>query len=326
MISLAPFYQLNSSLFLLAPTAWGKTTLLLSLIKEFKVVYLSPLRALADEFELRCKSEKLKTQRVTGNGQEYNDNFEVLILACELLNTNIMQFLEDKDCIYVFDEFHLFYYWGESFRPKLKEALELVLLQNPKTLAMSATAQDCVIEYWKSNNRSNLHSYLINLGNHQIKTQPLKTYISFKKNKMLGMFDCDLDGINLVFCKYRNEVKELTLKLQEKGYAVHDCVSGEVELFNQKLIRNPAPNFIVSTSTLSHGVNLPSLKRIFITYDIKEKDFLLQMIGRAGRRGEKFFVYLLRHRDLGIKREILSYLLFLCHYYKAQIKRIYRYA
>ena len=48
---------------------------------------------------------------------------------------------------------------------------------------------------------------------------------------------------------------------------------------------------IFSTTTLSHGVNLPEIKKVFIDYEVKNFDFWLQMIGRGGRQGSDYQVY-----------------------------------
>ena len=98
--------------------------------------------------------------------------------------------------------------------------------------------------------------------------------------------------VYLVFCSYRSEVDELVARSRRMGLRSLGCVGGEVEGFLKELeLTHGAIDCIFSTTTLSHGVNLPEIKKVFINYEVKHYDFWLQMIGRGGRRGADYEVY-----------------------------------
>ena len=98
--------------------------------------------------------------------------------------------------------------------------------------------------------------------------------------------------VYLVFCSYRSEVDELVSRARRMGLRSIGCVGGEVENFLEELKNhNEEVDCIFSTTTLSHGVNLPEIKKVFISYEVKNYDFWLQMVGRGGRRGSDYEVY-----------------------------------
>jgi len=88
--------------------------------------------------------------------------------------------------------------------------------------------------------------------------------------------------------------------LKAQGQSVWTCVGGEDSLFSLKVQSEKPPKFIVATTVLSHGVNLPNISRIFFLYSVKNLDFWIQMVARGGRRGEKFEVFALEN-PVGIK-------------------------
>ena len=45
-------------------------------------------------------------------------------------------------------------------------------------------------------------------------------------------------------------------------------------------------DFIIATSVVSHGVNLPSIGRVIFLYRVQNTAHYIQMLGRGGRRGE----------------------------------------
>ena len=76
------------------------------------------------------------------------------------------------------------------------------------------------------------------------------------------------------------------------GFKAIGCVGGEVEKFQTELKNsNGKIDCIFSTIALSHGVNLPEIKKVFINYEVKNYDFWLQMVGRGGRQGSAYEVY-----------------------------------
>ncbi len=312
----------RSNLLFIAPTGWGKTTLLLELMQNSNKswIYLSPLRALANEFYIRAESlggvvlikSAAEARQLLKNGLK----FKLLIITPELLSESLLQSFE-KDTHFVFDEIHLFMYWGKSFRPKLIESLESILSLEFSTLSLTATMSEDLLSLWKSfTGQMGLSNYVINLGNHRLKKWPCKiTYIPnhFKENLLDELTLMKTEHTKLIFCKYRQEVERVKKRLIDEGKIVLSCIGGGTNEFSLELSKYEKPDFIVSTSALSHGVNLPKISVVYISYKVSNFDFWIQMSGRAGRRGERFTLFTHDYEFIPKKQNILSivYLLLL---------------
>lgn len=317
----------DSSVLFLAPTGWGKTTLLLELAKNThkSIVYLSPLRALANEFHLRCLQEGLRafapsSRRELAECLQNGLEFKLWVLTAELLYEKaIEELLEGK--ILVFDEFHLFYYWGKDFRPALMEVFELSCVTSQTTLLLTATASVEVIEFWKERTQMQ-EQFLINLGNQRIKKEPKNFFWTPKKEWAIKYLEIARPGTKLVFCRYRAEAKELAKEFKAKGHRTLSCVSGEIEEFQDGLAKMERPDYIFCTSTLSHGVNLPEISTLIILYRVNNLDLWLQMAGRAGRKGEDFDLISADRGNRSLKTCAISLFWFLCHYSLVYFQRL----
>jgi superfamily II DNA helicase RecQ len=312
----------RANILFIAPTGWGKTTLLLDLINGSPKswIYLAPLRALANEFYTRVSKIKqvylVKSYKEAKEIFESGIEFKLLVITPELLTADHLIKLP-ADSIFVFDEIHLFSYWGDTFRPRLRESFEDVMALEFSTLCLTATMDEALLERWKQESAlSSENNYIINLKNHSLKKDPKRRrFISkyFKPQLLNELKSTKCEHATLVFCKFRQEVKRLKTELIEDGFSVLSCVGGEASQFSLELLDNSTPDFILCTSTLSHGVNLPLISRVYISYKIDNYDFWIQMIGRAGRREEEFNVYTHDHKFLSKKELSLSllYLLFI---------------
>lgn len=324
-LDLSHFLHHDSNILFLAPTGWGKTTLLLDLAKNSNksIVYLSPLRALANEFHLRCLQKKLKvfapkSRKELGAVMANGSQFKLFVLTVELLGDKAIEtLLEDK--ILVFDEFHLFYYWGGSFRPKLLELYCIAANLGLACLCLSATVSEEAQNFWKESSFHYENRYIVNLGNQQIKTRPKRFFYCPVKKWALADLALARAGVKLVFCKYRKEAKAYCEHYSQKGYTALSCVSGEVARFQEQLLeiemsKGEKLDFIFCTSTLSHGVNLPKIAHLYILYKVDNLDLWLQMVGRAGRRGESFSLISAQRGDRRRGASLVSLCGFLCHY------------
>ncbi len=81
--------------------------------------------------------------------------------------------------------------------------------------------------------------------------------------------------------------------LKSKEKSVLTCVGGESRDFVLQLNQEVQLDFIVATTVVSHGVNLPNIGKVYFTYNVENLDFYLQMLGRGGRSGESFEVHTL---------------------------------
>ena len=297
---------------LTAPVASGKTRMVVEFYREhdFKIIYLSPLRALANEVYSNLEKNEEKHIFLAGGKFSLEDcqaNFmkakkSFLITTAELLSEEFIEELsvQNQKIVFVIDEFHLFYYWGNGFRPVLHERFLAILNYYFPVLAITATMDESVMSMMKKD-LAYYQDFWIHLdyGNHQLHRTPqnLVSFHGLKPHYIQKAFWRELrlkkeSEIFLYFCAYRSQVDELVARSQRLGFKSVGCVGGEVEKFLEEIGKNEGRvDCIFSTTTLSHGVNLPEIKKVFIDYEIKNYDFWLQMIGRGGRLGSEYQVY-----------------------------------
>lgn len=297
---------------LTAPVASGKTRMVVEFYREedFKIIYLSPLRALANEVYSNLEKNNEKNIYLAGGDVDLSTCFEkflsakksFLITTAELLNEEFLEELYrlDQKVLFVIDEFHLFYYWGESFRPILHDRFLAILNFSFPILAVTATMDESVMTKMKKD-LAYYQDFWIHLdyGNHALHRLPQKltSFKGLKPQYIQKAFWREIrqkedDEIFLYFCAYRSQVDELVDRCRRMGFRALGCVGGEVEAFLDEVKKSEGRiDCIFSTTTLSHGVNLPEIRKVFIDYEVKNFDFWLQMIGRGGRQGSDYQVY-----------------------------------
>lgn len=292
----------------LAPVAWGKTRLILQFIEQFpgRYLYISPLRALAQEFYAKASAISpsffLDGEADGGKWRSFLAGERgVMVLTAERLRPQfIFDLKKEERVLILLDEFHLFYRWGEEFRPKLWQCfLDLAATDQP-ILGLTATVND-ELNFFCSVflPLGFAQSFLLNLGNHQLLYPPQKMYhypqwcAHAFRQALLDQLLIKKDGSVLYFCRYRSEVDKLKKYFTQKGMKVLACKGGEAQFFVEELRLCPEPDLIVATSALSHGVNLPPLSAVFLSYAEGDQDFWTQMVGRGGRRGESYDLFLL---------------------------------
>jgi superfamily II DNA or RNA helicase len=304
------FYPSQFTL-LTAPVASGKTKLVVEFYRDhqYKIVFVSPLRALANE--VYNKLVKLEKNIFLAGGEtplvEIMTSFlkvrkGFFIATMELLSEDFLEScaVQGEKIIFILDEFHLFYHWGESFRPILHDRFLAILDTQIPVLGITATMSPELLLKLKDDLSYHYNFWFhIDYGNHQLHREPSKIHYFNQMNPQLFNRTMwrelrlkDHRDIFLVFCSYRSEVDELVARSRRMGLNSLGCVGGEVESFLQGL-ESVGSNLdcIFSTTTLSHGVNLPQIKKVFINYEVKDYDFWLQMIGRGGRLGGEYEVY-----------------------------------
>lgn len=294
-----------------APVAAGKTRLVVEFYREnnFKVVFVSPLRALANEVYNKLSSGE-KNIFLTGGKNSLEEtliNFlqarkGFLVTTMELLTEEFLEACSDQreKILFILDEFHLFYHWGESFRPVLHDRFLGILETQAPVLGITATMSAELLERLKLDlNYHNEVWFHLDFGNHQLHRSPKKIHYYhpmkpqlFNRSMWRELRIKNDNEVYLVFCSFRSEVDELVARSRRMGLKTLGCVGGEVEQFLKELESTEGKiDCIFSTTTLSHGVNLPEIKKVFINYEVKNYDFWLQMIGRGGRRGGEYEVY-----------------------------------
>ena len=194
--------------------------------------------------------------------------------------------------IVIFDEFHLLFYWGDSFRPLMWEMFFEISERTKLTFLLTATLSESMREEVKEFTTQFDKIFWHDHGNQILKYTPTKYIVGPSKKWITDQIEAqppDHD-VKLIFCQYRQEVFEMEKRLMAQGFSCVTCVGGEAKFMPDKLKLNPSPDYIISTTVLSHGVNLPDIKKIYFLYQISNLDFWIQMVARGGRRGEDFEV------------------------------------
>lgn len=293
----------------IAPPAWGKTTRILGLTGSFRSIwFVSPLRALADEVSLRFKRD---SNSVYGSVSEFKKidakQKSVLVMTPEMVDSSwVNPMIIGPQDLLVIDEVHLYFHWAH-FRPGLWHALSELLSRFDLVLAMSATVSFTMFNEFRTILKSEFdHLHLVNAGNYVLKNPPAHVYkisnqlaliLELKWRLLKSKRESFQNRCYLVFCQYRQEVKSWEKILTDWGYRCASCIGGESRFF--KIDPTNPPEVIISTTVLSHGVNLPMVWAVFFLYMEQNDDFLLQMVARGGRRGEDFDLYL-PHPDSSI--------------------------
>lgn len=258
-------------LLLTSPPASGKTFWIKSFAEKWEenILVISPLRALADE----CR-------------KNWSDSITVMTPEEWLLKKKSFQ-------VVIFDEFHILSYWGNTFRPAMWDAFISLSLSAQLVIGLTATLSDEILTQVQELRCHFTEITWVNNGNQSLKWTPENYYFVNKSLLTKTLMNSVHGGTSLIFCQYREEVLEWEERLSKQGFRVWSCLGGEASAFGQRVSRESAPDFIVATTVLSHGVNLPSISRVFLMYPVRNIDFWIQMIARGGRRGEAFQVFAL---------------------------------
>ena len=313
-----------------APVAKGKTRSILELYQEniLRIVFVSPLRALANEIKEKLKTEKniylLGEEEGHLTNKEKCINFltkkkSMIITTVELLEDDFLEMieLESDPILFVLDEFHLFYQWGESFRPILFDKFLAMLNTSHPMIALSATMNEEVMEKLKFDLNFNFEYWVhLNWGNLELYRLPTKTRVFNRQETAIieRAFRRELkakkpEEVFLYFCQYRQEVDDKLQWAKRNGYKAIGCVGGEVVRFQKELNEHQGPlDCIFSTIALSHGVNLPEIRKVFIGYEVKNYDLWLQMVGRGGRQGSEYQIYTFDNFEHNQWRDFLKYI------------------
>ena len=215
MQSLIPLIENRYRILFIAPPAWGKTYRLIKLKAELSkklFVFVSPLRALCDEFAMKIQNKeyRLWIRKIT-DWDSLNSKHDWVITTIDMMSGNRILELEKLDAIFILDEFHLYYHW-EDFREIMHDRYIDIMLTKSSILFLSATMSEKNILRWQKEMMLGDQSYIgINQGNHQL-LYPPKQYLNYTKygRKYLRrrlLIESPRKGeCILIFCQYRQEV------------------------------------------------------------------------------------------------------------------------
>ena len=296
------------------PTGSGKTWLAKEAIRKSlragnRVVYLSPLRALADELSLKwhLEFEEFPVGVFTGdygkNGRKFPVTYEdsrVLIMTPERLDSctrnwrTHWNWIPEVDWLIV-DEIHLL---GDGNRgARLEGTISRFRRLNPfcRVLGLSATL----------GNRDELAAWLDGVAySHEWRSIPLQwRTVHFKKaDEKPALLATELrrvlnaGGQSLVFVQSRRRAEHLATYLRSLGINASHHPAGLDHTQRRTVedsFRTHQTSVLVATGTLEMGLNLPA--RQVVLYDLQAFDgstfsplsvnTVWQRAGRAGRPG-----------------------------------------
>jgi helicase len=296
------------------PTGSGKTWLAEQALAEVvrggrRAVYLTPLRALADELAGRWQERfapapvGIFTGDYGGTGRPFPVSFadaRMLIMTPERLDVCTRSWrahwhwLPEVDLVVV-DEFHLL---GDSNRGgRLEGTLSRMLRLNPfvRVLGLSATLGNRAeladwlggTEYASTWRPVPLQWRIVRYRKATDKPQLLRQELT--RNLQTG-------GKSLVFVQSRRRAEALANQLQEHGLQAlhhHAGLDQRQRRAVEERFRGGAMDVVVTTATLEMGLNLPV--RQVVLYDLQAFDgtdfqplstnSVWQRAGRAGRPG-----------------------------------------
>lgn len=256
------------------------------------LVFISPLRAIAEEVYQRAQDHGLKVQWKGNKAPPANEKTFVVTTFESL---NLAQF-HPEQFLFVIDEFHLIYYWGRDFRPKLFETYYDLATMGASVVGLTATLGDEIrAQVFSDAINAFDESYFLDLGGGTLLFQPK---FQFHFSLIKGSSQLHLLALALsikclptvVFCSQRRNVSDIVSFFKRRGFSVVGCVGGEVEKFRAELAAKGQPQIIVATSVLGHGVNLKGIRLVCFLDRVSNPDFYLQMMARGGRDGRGFAV------------------------------------
>ncbi len=289
--------------FIFAPPGFGKTTGLLQIFRDSGVslVFLSPLRAIAEEVRVRAECEGFLTQWGARRAPEFQMK---QVFICATFESFEPQYFDSRKYLFVIDEFHLLFYW-ESFRPLLLEKLYALSAMNANVLALSATMKKELFS--RATNELCLgfnQFYFHDLGGGRLLHHPDQMFSfqflsPFEELMMCALYLKVTQTKGIIFVSHRHQVPLVVNFLQKMRFSAIGCVGGHAQTFHQQWTGRDY-QVVVATTVLSHGVNLGALRLACFLYPVSCEDFYLQMLARAGRDGRGFIV-MHRQGQKGVK-------------------------
>ncbi|AKB76320.1 ATP-dependent DNA helicase RecQ [Methanosarcina lacustris Z-7289] len=298
----------QKDVFVLMPTGGGKSICyqLPALLLEGVTVVVSPLISLmkdqvdgldANGIAAACMNSTQGAREIRDIKTAFLENrLKILYIAPErLMMPGTFAFLKKgKVSLFAIDEAHCISEWGHDFRPEYRK---MKLLRDPKTgfpdvpvIALTATATDRVRKdivsqlgldidpekgpYVASFNRSNLY----------YEVRPKKDTFS----EITDYLRRHRGEAGIVYCQSRNNVENLTKKLNLAGFRAlpyHAGLSDSERSRNQEMFIKDDVDIIVATIAFGMGIDKSNV-RFVIHYDLpRNLESYYQETGRGGRDG-----------------------------------------
>ncbi|RDW19095.1 ATP-dependent DNA helicase [Oceanobacillus arenosus] len=281
-------------------------SLMIDQVKQLKAIQIKQVVALNSFMD---PSERKKVYK---NLHAY----KLIYISPELLQQEeIIRLLQrTKISLFVIDEAHCISQWGHEFRPDyLKLNMIIEKLNNPRTLALSATAtptvqQDIIdllnkpkmIKHVYPMDRSNLSFCIEEVSNDQEKLEYLTQHLKTYHVSTLIYFSSRIATENIA--------KLLSEKLPERKIAFYHGGMEQMDRITiQQQFMNDQLDIICCTSAFGMGINKGNIRFVIHYHLPLQLESYIQEVGRAGRDGKSSVCLLLfSNKDLFIPLNMIK--------------------
>jgi len=290
------------------PTGVGKTLLYQfpTTFLKLKTVVLSPLIALIADQARRAESLKIPVFELHGlktPGENQKElaaflasEYGILILSPERWNSGLRDVISGmgQAILLVIDEAHCISTWGKSFRPSYRE-MTYPFEENPDSrfLVLSATPAPDLIDLVKDQfNPPDLRIFTGDLYRYNLvyATRVVPSAAGFLESVFPKM-----TGPAILYLQNRSGTERLASHFTEKKMQVswfHAGLPAEAKKFQSSSFMTGKTNLMFATSAFGMGIDKADIRYIFhLDFPETIADYL-QETGRAGRDGQKSWIYL----------------------------------
>lgn len=286
----------------LLPTGGGKSICyqVPGLMMEGVCIVISPLIALMEDQVTHLRAKNINAVAIhSGMSKRQIDivldnaiygRTKFLYVSPERLKTRIFKarFAKMKVNLVAIDEAHCISQWGYDFRPSYLDIAQLREIHPAiPFLALTATATldvvDDIQEQLQFIDKNAIHK--------SFERKNLTYNVALTNNKFnrIDTFLRGAQGSGIIYCSTRRKVKELFIKLNEKGYSVnyyHAGLTYDERKIKQENWTQNRTQIIISTNAFGMGIDKPDVEFV-LHHDIPASlEAYFQEAGRAGRNGE----------------------------------------
>lgn len=287
----------------LLPTGAGKSICyqVPAIMGKGTCIVISPLLALIKDQVSQLKHRQIPCEYISSEqtldqqaiifDKLRNNELKLLYVSPErLLNKSFLEIIKDVEISFLaVDEAHCISEWGNDFRPSyqlIKDFRSYISMQIP-CIALTATATEKVLS--EIIKKLNLHEAQVFKKSYE--RENLSLHVIQTENK-IGQIERTLSkykGSGIIYCRTRNETKNISQILSGKGYDVdyfHAGLSLREKIQKQKDWTNSNTQVLISTNAFGMGIDKDNVRLIIHLSPPYSLENYYQEVGRAGRDGK----------------------------------------
>ncbi len=293
----------------LLPTGAGKSICyqVPALMGQGTCIVVSPLLALIKDqvFQLKKRkvpaayisSDQTAEQQTASFTSLRNGELKLLYVSPErLLNRTFLEIVKDIEISFLaVDEAHCISEWGNDFRPsyqQIEDFRKYIGYQTP-CMALTATATEKVLgEIIKKLNLKDVQLYKKSYERKNLALQIVNT------QDKIGQIERVLKkyrGSGIIYCRTRNETRNLSQLLKSKGFDVdffHAGLPAHEKVKKQKEWTSSDSKVLISTNAFGMGIDKENVRLVIHLSPPYSLENYYQEVGRAGRDGNLSFAFL----------------------------------